>query len=202
MISSPRTPKDLLWQTAALQRGYLTSAQALEAGYSYQAQHFHLQRGNWLRVDRGVHRLKEFELLPAEGDEDLVRWSLWSQGQAVVSHATALAVHDLGIANPEHLHFTVPPGFRRRTGELVLHRTPLDEQDIEQRTGYRVTKPVRAVVESAAAAVAQDVIDSAVADLLDRGLGTRRQLLHQAALLGPRAELGTERALQEIEHSK
>ena len=45
-----RGPRDRLWHVASRQRGYFTAAQALQAGYSYQAQQFHRQRGldpNW-----------------------------------------------------------------------------------------------------------------------------------------------------------
>ena len=34
--------------------GYFTAAQAREAGYSYQAQKYHADRGNWERVRRGL----------------------------------------------------------------------------------------------------------------------------------------------------
>jgi hypothetical protein len=40
------------------------------------------------------------------------------------------------------------------------------------------------------------VIDSAVAELLDRGAASRRRLLHAAQQLGPQAELAVERALR------
>jgi hypothetical protein len=42
-------------------------------------------------------------------------------------------------------------------------------------------------------------VDSAVAEALERGLATRRRLLHAAQRLGARAELGIERALQEAQ---
>jgi predicted transcriptional regulator of viral defense system len=184
-----------LWRTAAGQRGYFTAAQALEAGYSYQAQRYHAQHGNWLLIDRALYRFREFTDLPGEGDEQLVRWSLWSKGRAVVSHSTALAVHDLGTANPSRIHLTVPRGFRQKSDAVILHRAELAESDVEGRTGYRVTAPLRAIVECAADGDDQDVIDGAVAEALEQGIVTRRKLLYAAQLLGPRAELGVERAL-------
>jgi hypothetical protein len=116
----------------------------------------------------------------------------------VVSHTTALAVHDLGIANPAEIHLTVPPGFRANDSAVVLHRAVLGAADIEQHEGFKVTTPLRAIAESAADAVDQDVVDSAVNDSLSRGLTTRRRLLHAAQELGARAELGVERALREV----
>lgn len=193
-------PRVRLWRRAAHQRGYFTAAQALEDGYTYQSQYFHVQRGNWIRVDRGIYRFREFIDLPSEED-DLVRWALWSQGLAVVSHATALAVHDLGIANPAKIHLTVPPGFRRRHPALALHMAELTDDQLEEREGFRVTKPVRAIAETAADGTGQDLIDSAVAELLDRGAATKNQLLRAAQQAGLRAELAVERALR-AEHAQ
>lgn len=186
-----------LWHVASGQRGYFTAAQAREAGYSYQTQRYHAQRGNWVAVDRGIYRFREFDSLPANEDDHLVRWALWSKGRAVVSHATALSVHDLGTANPAEIHLTVPSGFRNKDSGVILHRAVLDDNEIEERQGYRVTTPVRAIVESAAARVDQDILDSAVAEALNQGLTTRQRLLHAAQRLGAQAELGVERALRD-----
>lgn len=193
-----RGPRDELWRVGAGQRGYFTAAQALAAGYSYQAQRFHAQRGNWIRVDRGLYRFREFADLPSEPDDHLVRWSLWSRGRAVVSHTSALSTHDLGIANPARIHLTVPAGFRQKDPAVILHRAELAPEEIEQRTGFSLTTPIRAVVETAAAGMDQDAVDAAVAEILERGQATRRQLLQAAGSLGPRAELGIERALRAL----
>jgi hypothetical protein len=196
VLTDPRGARDALWRLGAGQRGYFTAAQAREAGYSYQAQHFHVQRGNWLRVDRGIFRFREYSDLPSEENDHLVRWFLWSQGRAVVSHTTALAVHDLGVANPAQIHLSVPPGFRQHDPAIILHRTALEAHDIEQHAGFLVTTPIRAIAEAGADGADQDAIDSAVADLLNRGMATSRQLLHAAQDVGSRAELAIERALR------
>jgi predicted transcriptional regulator of viral defense system len=185
-----------LWRIASGQRGYFTAAQALEVGYSYQAQRYHAQRGNWVSVDRGIYRFQEFGHLPGEGDDHLVRWSLWSKGRAVASHTTALAIHDLGTANPDQIHLTVPPKFRQKDTAVILHRAELAAEEVEQRGGYQVTTPVRAIAECAAVSADQDILDSAVAEALEQGMTTKRQLLYTAQRLGPRAELGIERALR------
>jgi predicted transcriptional regulator of viral defense system len=191
-----RGPRDRLWQLASRQRGYFTAAQALQVGYSYQAQRFHRQRGNWVLVDRGIYRFREYLDLPSQDTDHFVRWSLWSRGRAVVSHMSALAIHDLGIANPADVHLTVPRGFRQKDRAVVLHRGDLADDEIEQHEGFRVTTPLRAVAETAESGADQDVIDSAIEELLDRGIASRRRLLHAAQRLGPRAELAVERALR------
>jgi predicted transcriptional regulator of viral defense system len=194
-VLNERGPRDRLWHEASGQRGYFTAAGALKAGYSYQAQQFHKQRGNWVQIDRGIYRFREYLDLPSQDTDHFVRWSLWSRGRAVVSHLSALAVHDLGIANPAEIHLTVPSGFRQRDNAVVLHRADLADKDIEQHEGFRVTTPLRAVVETAAAGTDQDTLNAAVTELLDRGTVGRRRMLHTAQELGPRAELAIERAL-------
>src|SRR5438309_3979238 len=106
MATVRRDLRRRLFDMAAQQGAYFTAAQAKEIGYSYQAQAHHVAAGNWLRVDRGVFRLAEW--VPGLHDE-LARWSLWSRGRGVVSHATALSVHGIGELESGRIHLTVPP---------------------------------------------------------------------------------------------
>ncbi|GAB2558250.1 type IV toxin-antitoxin system AbiEi family antitoxin domain-containing protein [Nocardia heshunensis] len=196
MLRDRTDTRTALWQTASGQRGYFSAAQALEAGYSYQAQRYHAQRGNWTVIDRAIYRFREFTALPGSEDDHLVRWFLWGKGRAIVSHTTALSVHELGTAKPSQIHLTVPPGFRQKDAAAILHRAELTQEEIEDQDGYRVTTPARAIIECAAAQMDQELVDFAVAEALERGLATRRGLLHATQRLGTRAELGVERALR------
>lgn len=195
-MSVDRNSRDQLWRVASRQRGYFTASQALQVGYSYQSQLFHVQRSNWIKVDRALYRFREYLQLSSQDTDQFVRWSLWSHDRAVVSHESALTVHDLGIANPAEIHLTVPPGFRQKDSRVVLHRSELADKDIEQHEGFRVTTPQRAIVETADSGADQDVIDSAVEEVLARGITNRRRLLDAAQRVGPRAELAVERALR------
>jgi predicted transcriptional regulator of viral defense system len=181
---------------AARQSGYFTAAQALDAGYSYPAQGYHTKRGNWVRVDRGIYRLPEW---PTGPREDLVRWSLWSRGRAVVSNETALSVHELGDVDPAHAHLTVPPSFRQRNPGVVLHRVDLPREDAEEHDGFRVTTPLRSLLDVAAGDLDLDQLAQAIEEALARGMTTRRALRDRADEFGPKAALRVERALQEVE---
>jgi len=189
----------LLYEVADSQGGYFTADQALKVGYAYSQQHFHRQSGAWAQVARGLFRLRDY---PPGEREDLVRWSLWSRNQkgipqAVISHETALTVHDLSDVMTAEVHLTVPPRFRKRAPlGCVLHRATLLPADSEQRTGFRVTTPLRTLVDAAESALSQEHLDRAVLDALQRGL-VRRQLLIAAAC-SPTARGRLDRALAAV----
>ena len=89
--------RQTLYRLAAGQAGFFTAAQALDLGYSYQAQKHHVDHGNWARVDRGIFRVPEW---PPSLNDSFLRWVLWSKHRAVVSHDSAAVVHNLGLLNP------------------------------------------------------------------------------------------------------
>jgi len=179
MQRDPQVNARRLYQTVVAQSGYFTAAQAKQAGYAYSQQHYHVSRGNWLRVAHGLFRLRDF---PPGEREDLVRWSLWSRNQkgapqAVASHDTALAIYALSDLMPERTHLTVPPGFRKKAPPgCVLHIARLAPEDVELRTGYRVTTPLCTLLDVADGPLSQEHLDKAVRDGLERGLVRRRVL--------------------------
>lgn len=193
----PTDRQDLRRRLAALaaeQSGHFTAAQALSVGYSYSAQKFHADRGNWLRVDRGLFRLPEW---PVGTHDDLVRWSLWGRNRAVVSHETALAVHELGDSNPTVIHLTVPASFRSRPPDGIrLHRGDLPDDDIWLYEGFRITTPLRTLLDVAAGTLDLDQLVDAMRQACDRAPAMRDALISRAEDLGPGAALRVERGLR------
>ncbi len=184
-----------LLQVAGRQSGMFTAAQARDVGYSYPAQKYHVDHGNWTRIDRGVFRLAEW---PPGPHEDLVRWVMWSGNRGVISHDSAMAVHELGEIDPARIHMTVPPGFRRSAPGLVLHRTVLPVDDIQHHEGVPVTTPVRTLLDVAAGDLDLDQLTDAIRQAIDDGKATRRELLRRADDFGAHAALRVERALQAV----
>lgn len=178
------------------QAGYFTTAQALDVGYSYQAQKYHTDHGNWVRVDRGVYRIPDWPVTP---DDAYVRWSLWSGNRAVVSHESALSIHELSDLDPGRLHLTVDPSFHRRDDAVVLHVAELADDDIEQRGAWSVTTPIRTLLDVAEGDPAQEHLDRAVLDGLRLGKVSRRALLRAADSAPDRAALRVERAIAAAE---
>jgi predicted transcriptional regulator of viral defense system len=185
-----------LFAVASEQAGYFTAAQAKSLGYSYQAQAHHVAAGNWVRVDRALFRVTDW--IPDVHD-DLVRWSLWSKSRAVVSHESALSVHGVGEFEAPRVHLTVPPGFSMKDDAVVLHGGTLRDVDIEDRTGFRVTTPLRSIVDVASLGVDEEQLSRAIADGRERGLFTLSALRTSAEMIDPRGALYIERAIHRAE---
>jgi hypothetical protein len=59
----------------------------------------------------------------------------------------------------------------------VLHRASLNEKDIEQRQGFAVTRPLRAIVDLVAAeSVSRDIVEQALTEGRQRGLLSVREV--------------------------
>lgn len=166
---------------ASSQAGYFTAKQAAEFGYQYPHLDYHVRAGNFERAGHGVYRLPE---IPLAAHDDLVRIAFWSRDrsdepQAVASHQTALAVHELSDLLPTKIHVTVPRTFRKPPGKgLVLHRASLESSDIEVRDGFSVTTPLRTLLDVAAdPTIAAEHVRRAAREALGRGLVRRAKLL-------------------------
>jgi predicted transcriptional regulator of viral defense system len=177
-----KTAADALFAVAEGQQGYFTSKQATNAGYQLGSQAHHVKSGNWTRVERGIYRLTRF---PQSSEEQLVIYALWSRNregrpEGVYSHQTALSIHELSDANPAKLHMTVPTAFRRTAktpNVLVLHRSNLDQKDIELRQGFAVTRPLRTIADLAVSeSTARDLVQQALMEGRRSGVITAREI--------------------------
>jgi predicted transcriptional regulator of viral defense system len=178
-----------LFEIADRQGGYFTSQQAESCGFSRSNFHFKLQSGEWLREQRGIYRLAQY---PVSDRPELALWSLWSRDktghpQGVWSHETALDIHELGDVMPSKMHMSVPMRFRKRIEIpkiLRLHFIDLIEADIETRQGFRVTTPLRTLLDVIEeGVVSQEHLVKAIQDAIQRGLISHRQLIQTPQLL-------------------
>jgi predicted transcriptional regulator of viral defense system len=185
---------DRLYSLAERQGGYFTAADAKAVGYGYPLQHFHVQSGRWIRVDRGNYRLKHF---PSVAHEDLIRWWLWSRKQGVISHESAATMYELGDLLPAKAHLTVPPPFRKRPVEgVVLHRAVLQPGDVDVRDGVPVTTPLRTVLDLASAHRDPERLTAVVKDAMRKGLLDRSALLTVLATMPKGIDPSTHVTLQ------
>lgn len=173
----PDEARKRLFETAQSQAGYFNAGQAVQAGYSRRLHTYHTDKGHWIRIERGTYRLRDY---PTSRYEDLVRCSL-TGGTAVVSHETAAAVHDLGDLMPSRIHLTVPPGYRQTLpAGVVVHRGRLGEAEFQTMAGFRVTSPIRTIMDLLLGGTEAGQIERVVSDALARG-AVRTEELEGAA---------------------
>jgi predicted transcriptional regulator of viral defense system len=190
---------DRLYAIAESQGGYFTSTDAKSAGYDYPLQHFHARRGTWVRVDHGVYRLKRF---PRGDHEDLIQWWLWSRKKGAISGQSAAAVYGMGEVYPSSIHLMVPQGFRRRTPKgVVLHKASLAQKEVEMREGFRITTPLRTVLDLARDRLDPEKLRGVVRDALSKGLLDGRELLSSlakmSATIDPQAQVAIHLAIEQ-----
>jgi len=182
MNASPKTSEERLYTIASEQQGYFTTAQALSAGFQDATHPYHIKNGDWIREWRGIYRIARY---PRSDEEHYVLWSLWSRNrngirQGIYSHQTALSLFNLSDIMPEKIHMTVPSSFRRHSeipGVIVLHFGNIMPQEIEEREGYAVSRPNRAIVDLIIEeSVSIDIIRQAYREARQRGFITENDI--------------------------
>ncbi|NDC53760.1 MAG: hypothetical protein EBZ74_05585 [Planctomycetia bacterium] len=174
-----------LTEVATSQGGYFTARQAESAGYAASHLSYHIRAGNFERAGHGLYRIPT---LPLSDHDDLVRLWLWSRGrddrpQAVISHQTALALHDLAELIPTTIHLTVPPGFRkRRPRACLLHKGIVEPAATQPFDAIAVTTPLKTLRDLASDhSMPTEQFRNAVSTAVKRGLITRREADHLLA---------------------
>ncbi|MGE3954217.1 MAG: type IV toxin-antitoxin system AbiEi family antitoxin domain-containing protein [Parachlamydiales bacterium] len=197
-------PRDRLYQVAYRQQGYFTARQAALAGYADSAPAYHIAAGNWIREDRGIYRLAHF---PNHPDSDAMVCWLWTSNRegrplGVLSHQSALDLHDLCDINPRKWHMTVPKGFRRAVipGTLVLHKESLGDEDITSYSGLPITTLFRTLYDLIwEQSVAPEQLVMAIDTALKRGLLDKKTLAKLRNALHPNSKF-IDFLLESLEH--
>jgi predicted transcriptional regulator of viral defense system len=186
---------DTLYQIAEDQAGYFTTAQASEAGYNRQRLYDLANRGQFIRIHRGIYRLARF---PASRFEDLFIAHLRTGQDSVISHDSALAVFDLSDVLPAETHIIMPrTGSRRREG-LRLHTHRILDDEITYREGLPVTTPARTIADMIVGGFDYRQITLAVSEALQKGLTTKTKLLEQAKRHSHRVTETIQQVLREL----
>lgn len=136
---------DRLVERAAEQHGYVTTRDARDIGVDPVQLRLLAARGRLERAGRGVYRVP---VLPRDEHDDLAAAVSWTLGRGVISHESALALHDLADVNPSRIHLTVPRNNHPRAagGELTrLHRRDLPATDVTLVDAIPVTTVARTI---------------------------------------------------------
>jgi predicted transcriptional regulator of viral defense system len=165
-----------LFELATEQYGYVTAEQAVELGFAKSRLPQMAERGVAERVERGLYR---FPTLPRTALDQYMQAVLWPhRAHGVISHASALALHDLCDVNPAHIDITVPVGYRvTRVPPSVyrLHHRTLRTVDIARHEGIPVVTPRRAILDGIEVHIRHGLIEQAIETARRRGSITRAE---------------------------
>ncbi len=140
---------------------------------------------------------------PSSLHEDVAAaWLALGRERAVVSHESALDLHELSDVIPDAIHLTVPRSRRYlpTLSGVRLHTStnPLDATEVVERDGIAVTTPARSILDAAESGVAPEQIEMAVRQAVSRGIVTADQLRRTAQGRPRRVRDLIEGALNEV----
>jgi predicted transcriptional regulator of viral defense system len=144
------------------QYGYVTAEDARGQGIDPVQLRLMHHRGLLGRVAHGVYR---FPAVPTTALDQYVEAVLWTRTEAVLSHETALDLHDLCDIKPAQVHLTVPGTYRLRRdlpAMYRLHRRDLAPGDITRHEGIPIVTVRRAILDGIESGVGGQLIDQAV----------------------------------------
>jgi predicted transcriptional regulator of viral defense system len=171
-----------LHRLAYSQEGLFTARQAQERGYSAQLLAHHARTGRFARVRHGLYRLGDYPT--GEHEEIRAAWLALGMDRAVVSHESALVLHELSDVLPDTVHLLVSREHRgiRPPAGVTLHTatTAMSDEEITTRNGIRVSTPSRAIADAASLGTAPEQIQMAIRQALQQGRVTASQLTDQA----------------------
>ena len=188
-----------LLDVASEQAGYFTAEQAAHAGYSRSLLAYHAKAGSFVRVRRGLYRLRAYP--PSPREHVLAAWLAVGKDNAVVSHESALEILELSDIIPDAVHITVPrtrrnlpsiPGVKIHTSSR-----PLTPDDKIVREGIRITAATRSILDTAESGASPEQMMAGVIGAMRRGLTTSERLKRGAEERGKRVLELVSRSLAE-----
>ena len=176
----------LILPRAVEQHGLVTPADALAVGATRMGLVFLERRGIIERLAHGVYRIPELAGDRLEQHQEaLLRFP-----GAVLSHDTALDLHELCDINPMQIHVTVTRRLRIRKevpAWLAVHRRDLPEAEITWHEGLAIVTPARAILDGIETDVGQRFVDEALDAARRRNLlWTRDERAIELSLLNQR----------------
>jgi predicted transcriptional regulator of viral defense system len=168
-----------LYRVAESQAGFFTARQAAHAGMGRSTLSQHAgPNGRFERIAQGVYRLRQFPTSPH--GHVVAGWLSLGAPEAVVSHASALELHDLSDVIADEVHLTVPRSarWRQRRPGMRLHfaSQPVASEERQRVLGLPVTTVERTIVDYTQDAGQPEQAEMAVAQALAQGLTTAARL--------------------------
>lgn len=178
------TLREELWDVATDQYGFVTTTDVRNLGCNPVELAKLAHRNKLEHIAHGVYRFTTF---PTTERDDYMR-AVLATGvpEAVLSHDTALLVHDLCDINPTEIHVTVPRSARvRRELPLVeVHNDNLDATDRGWWEGIPTVTPETAIRQGIEAKVPRHLLVQALKTAEARGAITKNALNRLRSQLG------------------
>lgn len=159
-----------LRQFAWGQAGLFRLEDAVVFGFYAQSLAKHVVNGKLTRLQHGIYRLS---CCPPMENEQLVEAWLWSRRVGVISHETALQLHNLSDALPGKIHLTLPKSGSRRLVTPPLYRVWFNDIPPKDRVwigSVPTTNPARTVNDIAASFGSGDIVKQAIEEGVHRRL--------------------------------
>lgn len=167
---TPPLARDLLWELADDQHGFVTAKQARELGVSTPAVQMLVRRGTMLKVAHGVYRFPRY---PTSEHDDLALATLWTGvPEAVLSHETVLEAYELGDVLPHQIHVTVAKRrrIRRQGGGIAVHYQDLTPTQIGWWQGIAAVTVPTAIGQCIESGLPTYLVRQSIEQGFDRGL--------------------------------
>lgn len=157
--------------------GYFSAPEARAAGASNAVLEAMLQDHKADPIAPGVYHLAHF---PRSEQEDLIVLWLQTDRRGVISHDTALFLHELSDILPKHRHITVPPDWAPEVSDLgpgvVLHRGEVSDDERRWVGPVPYTAPLRTMIDCIASHLSPDLVEQAAEEGIARGMFTATDL--------------------------
>lgn len=166
------------------QHGFVRTEDVRELGIDPKRLQDYSRRGQADHLGYGVYRMR---LVPPGEWDEFMQATVWPAGRGVLSHETALDLHELCDVNPNHVDITVPKGYRTHRAVPVryrLHRRDLPTEDVSYVRGVPMVTAARAIADGIEARLRPTLIEQAIETAQSQALITTDMAQQLRALRG------------------
>jgi predicted transcriptional regulator of viral defense system len=150
--------------------GFVTTDDSRALGIDPAQLRIMASRGQLEHRGRGIYRMP---VIPHGELDEYMETVLWTGREGVISHESALLIHDLSDVNPSRVHVTVPVGFRTRKKPLPVlevHREEIPPGGTIVHRGIPTVTAAMAIRQCIAGGLGWTIIRQAMDEARSRGL--------------------------------
>jgi predicted transcriptional regulator of viral defense system len=144
------------------QHGFVRTADLREAGIDPKRLADYAARGQAEHLGYGLYRLL---LVPPSRWDEFMKATAWPDGRGVLSHETALDLHDLCDVNPNRIDVTVPKAYRTHRDVPASYRLRarnLAVDDVTSLEGVPIVTPAKAIEDGIEIGLRPSLLEQAI----------------------------------------